>query len=79
MSVRVSARLGIGATVDPNKVSQDQLIQGVWALELQSVINFFLCRETWVVNMSLDLFNLNCALIPLMRLDTMSSFGFGTN
>jgi hypothetical protein len=34
MSVRASTRLGIGAVVDPNNVSRDQLIQEGWALEL---------------------------------------------
>jgi hypothetical protein len=34
ISVRASSRLGIGATVDPNKVSQDQLVWEGWASEI---------------------------------------------
>jgi len=34
MSVIASTRLGIGASVDFNKVSEDQLVHEGWALEI---------------------------------------------
>jgi len=43
MSVIASTRLGIGATIDPNKVSHDQLVHEGWALDI--VLMLAICLE----------------------------------